>query len=82
MSGRRGHMSAIGKALSDAGVQYDIPETDTKSGDSAIYFRVNERNSNTFSRRDGFSGDCDPVNNCGIAHFFLDSRTHFGVYSW
>ena len=38
--GRRGHMSAIGKALSAAGVQYDIPETDTKSGDSAIYFKV------------------------------------------
>ena len=30
--GRRGHMSAIGKALSDAGVQYDISETDTEYG--------------------------------------------------
>ena len=32
VDGRRGHMSAIGKALSDAGVQYDIPETDTEYG--------------------------------------------------
>ena len=38
--GRRGHMSAIGKALSDAGVQYDIPETDTEYGNRSIYFRV------------------------------------------
>ncbi len=37
---RRGHMSAIGRALSDAGVQYDIPETDTEYGGRAIYFRV------------------------------------------
>ena len=39
-SGRRDHMSAIGKALSDAGVRYDIPETDTECSNRAIYFRV------------------------------------------
>lgn len=40
VDGRRGHMSAIGKALSDAGLRYDIPETETECDRRSIYFRV------------------------------------------